>query len=338
MGYRRNSAEGGTDGNPVTISGSGGASGDQFTILLLNNANVPGGTTALKYETNSATLGSVGFLLTPNTLPSYVRSDIGDLQDRYACSVEFTYLGNPSADWDIMSWFDGSTLRGNARVHTNGEISITQGSTYWAASRSVGVSFVTGDDYMVEVIHQRETGGGGNGVRAIRVTNLTTSTVTYTYTNSTQATSTGYISRFRHITTTTSNYAVDVPFDEAGWGDLAAGWPGRRVTSSPPVINIAQPSQNIVDLRASTIGDDSTELTYVDPVHVSGPVLAWSELTTGIWLFERDSTDSVYEFEVTQDDLQADTDTATIVASSSTTVNQNAPLRALNTPPAAVWG
>lgn len=108
--------------------------------------------------------------------------------------------------------------------------------------------------------------------------------------------------------------------------------------ATPPVIAIDRPAANLVDLRGSTVGDAS-ELTYSDPVHVSGPVLVWSELAEGIFLFEQSTgtTPSVYNFTVSQDDAQTADDDETIAPAAQQVVNISAPRRPAGSGPGTTW-
>lgn len=121
-----------------------------------------------------------------------------------------------------------------------------------------------------------------------------------------------------------------------GFAIADTDYPDRYDLSGPPTIDVDQPADNIVDLRASTAYAGQSPLTYPTPVNVSGPTLTATSLASGLWMFSQDSTtDAVYTMKVQQADAQQATQNVTIPH--LTTENQNAPLRATGANPGTGW-
>ena len=103
MGYFKNTFEGGTNGANLTVAGSGGASGDAFDTIVVNNAAKNGGGPAVQYLTAAAIQGALGLRITTQAATSYVRWSDPTPGARGVARLPFYFNGNPSAQLDLAT-------------------------------------------------------------------------------------------------------------------------------------------------------------------------------------------------------------------------------------------
>lgn len=264
--------------------------------------------------------------------------------DAYSIAREFVLVTAPSAEIPIL--FAGAGTTRNIMVAlvvvsgtTRLRVRDAANTAIWDGSGTSSTTPVaTGTRYLVSLYSVRSA---TVGTYRVVLYNLDTSAIVIDSTlrtgQNTGAAATTQVRRGPKMSTG----AQTITLEGAGFGfDGAATGPILpRSTDDPPALDVDQPIPSVINLTGSTIGDDSTALTYATPSLQSGPALTFHTVVPGIFAFEQDTgdADSVYRFRVTQDDTQFDEADATIVAQPFNGINITSPRRALNTPPDNVW-
>lgn len=257
-----NNCEGGVDGTNVTVAGSGGASGDAFTNLVVNNNGANAGSVNIQYRFAAAITGGMGIRLTPGSasLPSYVRYDVTGDETRPGARVEFKYAQHPGSEWDIIIIRNATATLATATIHTDGDILLRNGSTNVAVSRSP-VEMTPGKWYAVELLIEPDA---SNGRISLLVENLTDGTIHHQHSEPGLATAAGPARQYRYGNLTTAILPY-VDLDNFRAGVFPSGWIGRA-PNTPPTVN-AGADQNVtegatVHLAATASDPDGSVASY----------------------------------------------------------------------------
>lgn len=313
------------DATGVTITGAGG------TLTVRTS----GGTFGTTKHTDEIALSNSGTAYSNNTVTA---------TDAYAVARELVLKAAPSAEIPIMFAGAGSTrnimvalvvVSGTTRLRVRDAAN----TAIWDGSANSSTTPVALDtEYVLSLYSTRNASTGT--YRVVLYDKGTGSIVIDSGLRTGQNTGAASTTNIR-VGPKVSTGAQTVTLEGAGWAfdGAATDVIPPRTADDPPTIVIDQPVPNVINLTGSTIGDDSTELTYATPVLVSGPALTYTEVVPGVYAFEQDtgSTDSVYTFEVEQDDTQTDSENATIPVVEYTSINVSAPLRPTGTTPGTGW-
>ena len=293
MGYFKNTFEGGTNGANLTVAGSGGASGDAFDTIVVNNAAKNGGGPAVQYLTAAAIQGALGLRITTQAATSYVRWSDPTPGARGVARLPFYFNGNPSAQLDLATIRSegGGPLGDSAGAAmislvcaSTGRIAIAPAGSTDAASQfllpSVGL-------YWIEFAGTKGT-TTTDGKGELRVYAADGTTLLHNYTNSACncRSSNAWQYRWGGVTTATGYTYVDLDSIQAG--ALTGTSFHGPLANTPPTISSISAAQNVaaaasVSCSVTASDPDGTIASYawtVDYCSTTSPTLSGASTAT----------------------------------------------------------
>lgn len=256
MGYLKNTFEGGTNGTNVSLANSGGASGDAFDTIVVNNASANGGNAAIQYLTSAAIQGALGARITAQAAMSYLRWTDPTPGARGGFRRPFYFTGNPTSQLDLGSIRSegggplgesaGATMLSLVILAT-GRVAIAPAGTNDVASL---FTLPSNGLYWFEVFAEKGT-TTTDGKTWLRVLAADGTTVLWDYTSTTSNTRSSNAWQFRFGgLTTAQGYATD-DLDSIQAGALASGFFGPLANAAPTITSISSP-QNVAASAAVT--------------------------------------------------------------------------------------
>lgn len=285
----RNGFEGGTDSTNLVLSSSGGASGDAFNTLVINNVSAPGGGAGVQYKTAAAVFGSLGLRMTPAAATTYVRWDVSAGGTRFVMRRSFVIpLATPTATAEIATMRTSTGGMSAVRIDTTRKPFFAVGVTDYNASKPA-TALTNGTKYFVELAVQLESAAAaGDGVIEFLITDVAGSTV-HTFSLTGQSTGTAIPAQYRFGGVLTASGWTADDTDDVAANPLSSGWLGGPANTPPSVTitgnqDVAAAATVLVSVSATDDGSiASYAWTVVAASSTSTPTLTGAT-TSGISL------------------------------------------------------
>lgn len=315
MTIKTNTFEGGTPSGVVSVANSGGASGDAWDIILLNNSSAPSGNSNCVYSTAAAVQGTLGCRITLQAAASYLRWNVSEVATRFVARRSFKMPSLPSASTTLLQISNGSITF--LYVDTTGKIGVDRGGFVTGSLTASALS--AGVQYWLELAMVKETGGGGNGQIEYKIFDNSGGVVATYASAANKSTGTGDASQYRFGGATTASGWTYDDLDTCRCGPVAGTdtWIGP-IANAAPTTN-AGPDQNVtagatVNLSSTSSDTDgsiaSEAWTYVSAASTGSPSLTGG--TTSTPSFTAGSAGNLYTLLDTVTDNGSATGTDTV--------------------------
>lgn len=289
----KNTFENGTNGANLTIANSGGANGDAFNMLVIDNVSAPGGASSVQYATTAAYQGAMGLLITLSASTTYMRWEEPTSGPRGGLRRPYKHVAHPSTSATLASIrCEGGGPLSDPVDSSMGDLIVDSAGRLCLSHASSGIDtasryqLVVGTTYWIEFFVEKGT-TTTNGKTWLRVLAADGTTVLNDYTSTTSNTRSSNVLRYRFAGATTATGWTSDTLDSLQAGLLPSGFLGP-LPNQPPVVSISPVKQAVaagaaVSATATASDPDGTIATYawsVDYCSTTAPTLSNASTST----------------------------------------------------------